>query len=223
MRTGCSRIRLVADAWQQEKQALKHPTERDSRPAIERTHPYRVRRMSVLLLLLLVAGAGSNGSAQSRADEYRVKAAFLFHFAQLVEWPPRAFVDDGNLRICTFGNDPFSGELESTVAGKQIGDRGMEVRHLRQSQEIASCHVLFIGKAEVNETTALLGRLQHSPVLTVGETDGFLSAGGIIRFCLEGNKVRFEINRQAAESAGLKISSRLLLLAKNVADVQGRE
>lgn len=153
--------------------------------------------------------------AQSQQDEYRVKAAFLFHFAQLVEWPPTAG-SGGPLRLCTFGENPFRGELEETVQGKQIGNRALQIRHLSRLQGLRECQVVFIGNAESRRLSMVLEELQHSAVLTVGEADNFLTTGGMIHFCLEGNKVRFEINRQAAESVGLKISSRLLLLAKNV-------
>jgi len=81
--------------------------------------------------------------------------------------------------------------------------------------------VLFISKSEGKRIPALLANLRNAPVLTVGEADDFLGAGGIIRFCLEGNRVRFEINREAAESARLRISSQLLLLAKNVVGGNG--
>ncbi len=145
-----------------------------------------------------------------------MKAAFLFHFAQLVEWPRSTSGDAGPFLMCTVGFDPFHGELENTVEGKQIGTRMIQVAHLQHSQSIRNCRVLFIGKEESRRIPILLPDLQRLPVLTVGETEGFLDAGGAIRFCLEGNKVRFEINRHAAESVGLKISSRLLLLAKTV-------
>jgi YfiR/HmsC-like len=171
--------------------------------------PHRTHRVFLLTCLLLI---GSRlASPQSQQDEYQLKAAFIFHFAQLVEWPG----EGSNLVFCTLGDDPFHGKLDDTVSGKQIGSRMLQVRHVRQLSEVHRCQLLFISKAEVRRIPAVLSELQHSPVLTVGETDGFLDAGGIIRFCLERNKLRFEINRSAAETAGLKVSSRLLVLAKN--------
>ena len=106
--------------------------------------------------------------------------------------------------------------LESTVAGKVIGNRVMHVRHLGQAQDAQSCQILFIGRAQSKRIPQLVAGLRNAPILTVGETEGFLDAGGMIRFLLEGNKVRFEINEQAAESARLKIGSRLLILAEHV-------
>jgi len=164
-----------------------------------------------ILLTCLLAIVIQQARSQSQQDEYQLKAAFIFHFAQLVEWPGAS----SNLVLCTLGDDPFHGELDDTVRGKQIGSRMLQVQHVRQLSEVHRCQLLFISKTEVRSIPAVLSELQHSPVLTVGETDGFLNAGGIIRFCLEGNKLRFEVNRSAAETAGLKVSSRLLVLAKN--------
>jgi hypothetical protein len=153
-----------------------------------------------------------------------MKAAFLFHFAQLVEWPADSPNQGGNsLLVCTLGDNPIHGELESTVAGKQIGSRILRIRHVSPLQDTRGCNVLFISKSEGNRIPALLANLQNAPVLTVGDADGFLGDGGMIRLFLEGNKVRFEINRQAAETARLRVSSQLLLLARNVGGSNGKK
>ena len=179
--------------------------------------PHRTHRVSLLIFLLIIGSRFAR--PQSQQDEYQLKAAFIFHFAQLVEWPG----ERSKLVLCTLGDDPFHGELDDTVSGKQIGSRMLQVRHVRQLSEAHRFQLLFISKAEVRRIPAVLSELQHSPVLTVGETDGFLDAGGMIRFCLEGNRLRFEINRSGAETAGLKVSSRLLVLAKNVVGDRARK
>jgi hypothetical protein len=171
---------------------------------------------------LLCFSGVPRAAAQSADDEYRVKAAFLFHFAQLVEWPSDIPGDDDHsLRLCTLGEDPFHGELESTVEGKLVGMRTMRVKHLKETDDPKSCQILFIGSSETKRVPSLFVQLGNSPVLTVGETSTFLLQGGIIRFCLENNKVRFEINLDASQRAGIKISSRLLLLAKTVIGNRG--
>ncbi len=149
--------------------------------------------------------------------EYRVKAAFIFHFAQLVDWPPETSTDPANsLFLCTIGEDPFQGALESTVAGKAVGDRILRIRHLKQADDMQACQVLFLSKAEGKRIPVLLANLHNAPILTVGESPGFLGAGGMICFVLEDNNVRFAINLDAAASAKLKIGSRLLVLAQTV-------
>jgi hypothetical protein len=156
---------------------------------------------------LLLAGSRGISRGQSTDEEYRVKAAFIFHFAQLVDWPPETPTGAGNsLYICTIGDDPFQGALESTVEGKSVGDRIVHVRHLKQAADMHACQVLFLGKSQSKSI----------PVLTVGESSGFLGAGGMICFVREDNNVRFGINLDAAESAKLKIGSRLLILAQTV-------
>jgi hypothetical protein len=146
-----------------------------------------------------------------------VKAAFLFHFAQFVDWPPEAFKDATSpLTYCTVGEDPFHGALDASLNGKMIGDRAFRVRHFRRLQEIHECQVLFLGTVETKSIPAELVNLKRDPVLTVGESEHFARDGGMIGFFLEDNKVRFEINLEAVENAKLKVSARLLALAKTV-------
>ena len=193
-----------------------------------RLQPLRMRaqpkRSPLLLLTLGIAfaiGAANQGCAQSQADEYHVKAAFLFHFAQLVIWPADAPSADKSLGVCTVGDDPFHGALETEVEGKTVGSRTMHIRHLKLTEDLRECQIVFAGKEEDKHISSLIATLGNAPVMTVGENDGFLQQGGIIRFCLEDNRVRFEINLEAAERARLRISSRLLLLAKRVIGNQG--
>jgi hypothetical protein len=156
--------------------------------------------------------------------EYEVKAAFLFRFAQFVEWPADTFKGASEpFTYCTIGEDPFHGALERTLNGKTIGQRPLRVQHLGGagagpgSAKIGECQVLFVGgpgdKKRVAETLASTGGL---PILTVGEAEQFAQNGGAIGFCTEENKIRFEVNLDAAGKAGLKISAKLLALAKTV-------
>ena len=178
------------------------------------------------LLILLHAGmlctvGHETAWAQQGTDEYRAKAAFVFHFAQLVEWPGDA-MGSGSLTVCTLGDDPFNGELEKTIAGKQVGTRTVQIRHFGTQQSTLGCNILFIGESVGKRMPSLITGLQNAPILTIGESDDFLKANGMIRLYLEGKKIRFEINRDAAESARLKVSSQLLLLAKTVIQRNGR-
>src|ERR1700735_465246 len=171
----------------------------------------------VIVVFLLLAGGRRSGRAQSTDEEYRVKAAFIFHFAQLVDWPPETSTDAANsLFLCTIGEDPFQGALENTVAGKPVGDRILRIRHLKQEDDLQACQVLFLGKAQSKRIPMVLATLHNAPILTVGESPGFLGAGGMICFVLEDKNVRFGINLDAAASAKLKIGSRLLILAQTV-------
>jgi len=144
-----------------------------------------------------------------------VKAVFLFHFAQLVDWPA-SDAGTSNFALCTLGDDPFQGQRESTLDGRSIGTRPIHVRHLKRAQDVRHCQVLFISNSEDQHLPKIIGDLGNSAVMTVGEANDFIEGGGMIRFVLDQDKVRFEINLKASDPAGLKFSSRLLLLAKNV-------
>lgn len=173
--------------------------------------------LTLLSAAVFVLQALKPACAQNAADEYKVKAAFFFHFAQLVDWPSDAFNSgDQSFNLCMFEGEQHHQELQSTLEGKPVGTRVIHVRLLHQTQPVQGCSILFLGRDEVRRQTAALRNLRGQPVLTVGEADNFLSEGGIIRLHLEQNKVRFDINVDAAGSSHLKISSRLLLLASSV-------
>lgn len=169
-------------------------------------------------MLAAVIGSGGTGARQGNtSSEYQVKAAFLFHFAQFVDWPPEAFkANDSPITYCTAGGDPFEGGLDASMNGKTIGGRPIRVLHFKKAGESQGCQILFLGIADKKLVSATLAKLNGSPVLTVGESINFAQGGGMIGFLLEDNKVRFEINLEAAERAKLKISARLLALAKTV-------
>jgi hypothetical protein len=173
--------------------------------------------LCLLLLVLLLCGAPQDARAQSAVDEYQVKAAFLFHFAQFLDWPADSLnASDPSIAMCIFDDEPRRVELQSTVDGKLIGARAFHVRLISQPQEVQGCNILFLSRDEARRQSAVLKSLRGMPVLTVGETSNFLSDGGMIRFHLEEGKTRFDINLSPAESSHLQISSRLLLLATSV-------
>jgi hypothetical protein len=181
-----------------------------------RTQP-PVQLIVLLSIVMFVLGAPRPASAQPATEEYKVKAAFLFHFAQLVDWPATALnAAEQSLNLCVLDDEPRLQELQSTVEGKLVGTRVMHVRLLSQSQGAQGCNILFLSRDEGRHQAAILRSLSGRPVLTVGETDSFISDGGMIQLHIEDDKIRFDINVGAADSSHLKISSRLLLLATSV-------
>jgi YfiR/HmsC-like len=205
------------------RKAFVNRIRRADRPAVKSGRMGRTVRCvwSILILSAIFAASQTENSgttrAQSPASEYHVKAAFLFHFVQLVDWPAGSLGNDADpVTVCTIGKDPFHGDLEATLAGQSVGPRSFRIQHLKSPDDFQGCHVLFVGKHEAARLSRLLLDLKDGPILTVGESDDFVQQGGMIGFLLVENKVRFEINLQAAERANLKISSRLLLLAKSV-------
>jgi hypothetical protein len=180
------------------------------------------RLVLMFVLVTLQAICPLRITGQSAVEEYRLKAAFLFHFAQFVEWPSNSFgTPHGAMIFCVAGEDPFLGDLERTVQGKAVAGKSIEVRHIRQGSDTKGCQLLFIGSHESGRSREFIASVKDMPVLTVGESDDFLLQGGIIRFCAEDRKIRFEVNQEAAGKAHLNVSSRLLLLAKNVTGQSG--
>jgi hypothetical protein len=157
------------------------------------------------------------GTGAQFATEYQVKAAYLFNFAKFVEWPPSSFADaSAPLQICVFGQDPFGQELRDITNEKIVNGRKLEVHQVVDLQLARACHILFIASSEKAQVKQILESLRGSGALTVGDTKAFAEQGGMINFVLESNRVQFEVNRKAAEQAGLKISSKLLSVAKLV-------
>lgn len=180
--------------------------------------------VELLCIALLVLGISQPAGAQFPANEYQVKAAFLFHFAQLVEWPPDApTAGDQSITLCIFGDETHLQDLQGTLEGKLVGTRVLHVRVLGKLNAVQSCNILFLSNDEDWRQAAILKSLQGRPVLTVGETANFLSDGGMIRLRLEKDKVRFDINAGVADSSHIRISSQLLLLATSVTLGDGLE
>jgi hypothetical protein len=166
---------------------------------------------SAALALALLAVV--RGSAQEASLEYRVKAAYLFNFTKFVEWPAGAIPDGAPFTICVAGDNPFAATLEDTIRGETVSGRTLQSR---PAQGTETCQVLFIPR-EV-DPAPFLKRARMEPVLTVGESPEFVRQGGIINFVREEGKVRFEISQEAASRAQLRISSRLLRLAREPAE-----
>jgi hypothetical protein len=164
----------------------------------------------------ICAGSGV-AQAQAVAPEYDVKGAFLFNFTKFVEWPMAAFADEHSpLKLCVLGENPFGKALLKGLTESEVGGRKLIFTHLESANNLEACHVLFVSRSERDRLPQILAGLHNAPVLTVGDMPAFLEQGGMVNFILEGSKVRFDVNLEAAEPAGLKISSRLLALAKHV-------
>jgi hypothetical protein len=157
-------------------------------------------------------------SAQSEDDaEYRLKMAFLYNFAQFVNWPAEAFRGpSAPLTMCVAGRDPFQGEIEKSLHGRTAGVHPIELRKLKPNDDPRSCHLIFVPAGDRKLSERILAAVKGSSTLTVGESKGFADIGGVINLTAEQNKLRFEINLDAAQRTQLKISSKLLALAKIV-------
>ena len=149
--------------------------------------------------------------AQTAANEYQIKAVFLFNFTQFVDWPANAFSDAQTpLVIGVLGDDPFGPYLDETVRGEKVKDRPLVVQRYRRPADIKTCHVLFISRSESARLDQIFGSLRGRNILTVSDIEGFARRGGMMLFLTQGNKTRLRINLEAAKAANLTISSKLL-------------
>jgi YfiR/HmsC-like len=171
-----------------------------------------------LVLCYLLGGLPAGLWAQGEDDaEYKIKLAFLYNFTQFIQWPPDAFQDaNAPLMVCVAGTDPFHSEIEQELRGRLVGGHPIEIRKFRSNDQPAACHIIFIPAAEKKLAEKLVPAAKGSSTLTVGEIKGFADMGGVINLTVEQNKLRFEINLEAAMQTRLKISSKLLALAKIV-------
>lgn len=180
-------------------------------------------KSGIALLVLLAIGAFCTvpilHAAQETELEYQVKAAYLYNFAKFVEWPDAKFQSPQTpLIIGVIGDDPFGVTLDQVVQGKTINGREVIIRRFTVGEDFKQCHLLFISRSMKNSVKGILDQLKGQNVLTVSEIDKFALRGGCINFFIANENVRFQINLSATERAGLRVSSKLLNVAKVVED-----
>src|SRR5438309_143637 len=185
----------------------------------------RLLRPIIAMGICLSMALGGHAEALDSSDssEYLIKAGFIYNFAKLVEWPTASFAQpDSPIVIGILGEDPFGATLDKIVADKKINGRGIAVKRVKWSRDIKDlkdCNILFVSSSEKEHIESVIEAMKGLPILTIGDAPGFAKRGGIMNFVLEENKVRFEVNVEAAKHADLTISSRLLTLAKIVQQV----
>lgn len=176
---------------------------------------------SVLSVLLLTGKAHTANLPV--AEEYQVKAVFLFNFSSYITWPATAFTSPQSpFSICILGQDPFQTELDMTVEGEKISGHPVVIQRLNTLNLVDNCQILFVSQSENSQLTNILTYLkyQRRPILTVSDIENFVEQGGMIQFFKNGKKVRFMIDHQAAKNAGLWVSGNLLSIAEVVTHSQ---
>ncbi len=168
--------------------------------------------MLVLLGLLLTAPYSS--LAEEATREYTLKAAYVYRIAQFVDWPENGSEADP-LGVCILGEDPFGSAIDY-IQERTARGRGFSLRRSARSESLAGCHLLFISASESARMDAILDGLEGRSVLTVSDADDFARCGGMVGLVNRQGRVGLEINRNAAEAAGLQISAKLLELSRIV-------
>lgn len=173
-----------------------------------------------MLAALLLVWTVSCFAADAGLLESRVKAAFLYKFADYVEWPDSAFAQpDTPITIAVIGADTVAAELGRAVEGRKVDDRAVVVKRLKPGDSLSGVHILFVGSGAV-QTGPLLQAARPQAILTVTESEGALAQGSVINFVVVDRRVRFEISRDSANKNKLRLSSRLLAVAQHVTEGQ---
>lgn len=161
------------------------------------------RPLRVLAVLCVLALAAPTARGQLVAGEYEIKAALLYNFTRFIEWPRQG---GGEFRVCLVGNAPFGPELEA-LASRTVQERPIRVE--RRPNQLRDCHLVYVSEGAPPPPA--------SPgTLLVAEDAAALTQGAVIGLRLEGERVAFDISTDAANRAGLKISYKLLRLARSV-------
>jgi hypothetical protein len=169
-------------------------------------------------IFFVVLALGWNlSSAQSDVPEHKVKAAIVYRLLGFVEWPPRAFASaDTPLVIGVIGADAFAQELGRTVGAQRVGDRAVHVQSLSAGDPLTGVHVLFVGGRQAGRVNTALEGVKGRPILTITEVDEQGAATSIVNLLVLDERVRFDIGMAAANEAQIRISARLLPLARKV-------
>jgi len=174
---------------------------------------------SLRVLLFLAAGVATAASAlaQREATESGVKAAFLYKFANYIEWPPNAFASpSAPLVIGVLGAEDVAAELDRIVPGRNVNGHPVAVKRLKNGESAAGVHILFLAREQGGGAAAVRAAREQG-ALTVTEAErGLESLGSAINFVTGGERVAFEVSLDAAEKSGHRISSRMLAVAKRV-------
>ena len=173
-------------------------------------------RFLFLLLITLFSLIWNPGTSRAETlEEYQVKAGFLYHFSNFVDWPASTFkATNGHLRICVLGKDPFGQSLNATLANKSVRDHPFEIRRNPPTTELQHCHLLYLPASASSQIRTIRHQVAKENVLTVGETLDFMRQGGMIQLFVDNQQIRFAVNTDVVNQTNLKVSSKLLRSAK---------
>lgn len=175
----------------------------------------RLLRRVPLVAALLTLSAGI-GWAQV-ASEFQVKAAYLYGFGRFTEWPASARANTGDsFVICLIGSDPFGRALDEVATNATMKDRPVRLQPITTTDEVDGCHTLFISASEDVRLAKILDAVASLPVLTVSDTPDFAQRGGIVGLFVDGKRVRFAVNLEAAQKSALTLNSELLRVSSSV-------
>lgn len=165
----------------------------------------------IIILFLFTAKAQAQ-----QYTEYDLKAAYLYNFSKFVSWPENSFENEASeFHIVVFGDSPITSVLFKAMAGRKILGRPISIKVIYKIEDLEEAQILFISKDMQTQLKSTISACNNKSILIVGDAiEGFCQSGGIINFTRKSSKFRFEINNQSAQRNNLKISSKLLSLAR---------
>jgi len=186
-------------------------------PGICRRSRDRWRRRLAIGAAVVMLVAPSVAVPAQEANEQLVKVAFIYNFAKFTTWPDSVFnAADAPVTLCVVGKHDFGDAFES-VQGKSVGGRTVIVKYLMALRDSDACQVIYVAPSEKPRLARIVTTGKETHALTVSDMDGFAESGGIIRMVRGADdRIGFEINAKAAEESGIKLSSKLLSLAKKL-------
>ena len=192
----------------------KQTADNDWQPFIDRSR--KMNWISGLGLVAVLILFGFKPPQNLVSDEHKVKAVFLYNFAQFVDWPATAYAgSDSAIVIGVLGKDPFGSFLDETVKGELVKGHAITIQRYASVKEIGQCHILYVNVTGTRLSNTL-NALKGKNILTVGDAANFTRLGGMIRFKNEENKIRLQINLNEVKQTGIVISSKLLRLSEIV-------
>jgi hypothetical protein len=184
---------------------------------LSRCRPLAVLRIAALIVLTAFATAKAHTAETESVPEYNVKAAYLLLFARYAHWPESVFTSaDSPLIIAVIGDDPFGGILDETMRDQRVGTHPVQILRVQSPEEASRAHVVFVSGQQRAVERRCWDLFKARPILTVGESTDSLDAGAIVRLVEDRGKIRFDVDWNAAEAAGLKIASPMLVSARRV-------
>lgn len=167
----------------------------------------------LLIIISLVLLPPQFAFALTAAEEYEIKAVYLFNLGHFIRWKDE--ITAQNFEICVFGENPFGVNLDY-ISNKEklIQNHAVSLKYLSKPEDIHDCHVLFISRSAESQFASLFAALKNKPILTVGDTERFVLEGGMVQFYAREGKIRLMIDPQTLEESGLKPSSHLMGIAQ---------
>jgi hypothetical protein len=179
----------------------------------------RIRASGIVATILTAVGLTQSTAAQSLAAT-ELKAAYLFNFAKFVEWPTEVAPAGTPLTLCIVNDDRVADAVDHTIKGRTVDGHGLVVSRLKTGATLPTCHILYIAGGDLKRSLDIAETVKAILVLTISDATRFAETGGMVELFVENDRMRFAVNTDALQRAHVRLSSRVLVLAKIVRDAK---